>query len=87
MDHIGIDVHKRESQLYILAQGGEVIEQRIRSEAERFAAVLGTRPRAPIVMEASPTANGSPAASPVSSYCGRPRERVTQSTTPRRCGP
>jgi hypothetical protein len=25
MDHIGIDVHKRESQIYILAEGGEVI--------------------------------------------------------------
>ena len=31
MDHIGIDVHKRESQIYILAEGGEVIEQRIRT--------------------------------------------------------
>jgi hypothetical protein len=34
MNHIGIDVHKRESQIYILAEGGEVIEQRIRTEAE-----------------------------------------------------
>ena len=41
MDHIGIDVHKRDSQIYILAEGGEVIEQRIRTEPERFAAVLG----------------------------------------------
>jgi len=32
MDHIGIDVHKRESQIYILAEGGEVVEQRIRTE-------------------------------------------------------
>jgi len=53
MDHIGIDVHKRESQIYILAEGGEVIEQRIRTEAERFAAVLGSRPRARILIEAS----------------------------------
>ena len=37
MDHIGIDVHKRESQIYILAEDGEVIEQRIRTEPERFA--------------------------------------------------
>ena len=28
MDHIGIDVHKRESQIYIVAEGGELIEQR-----------------------------------------------------------
>ena len=53
MDHIGIDVHKRESQIYILAEGGEVMEQRIRTEPERFDAVLGSRPRARIVIEAS----------------------------------
>jgi transposase len=53
MDHIGIDVHKKESQIYILAEGGEVVEQRIRTEPERFAAVLGARPRARIRIEAS----------------------------------
>jgi transposase len=53
MDHIGIDVHKRESQIYILAEGGEVVEQRIRTEPERFGAVLGSRPRARILIEAS----------------------------------
>ena len=39
--------------VYILAEGGEVIERRIRTEPERFDAVLGTRPRARIVIEAS----------------------------------
>jgi transposase len=53
MDHIGIDVHKRESQIYLLAESGEVIERRIRTEPERFAAVLGARPRARILIEAS----------------------------------
>ena len=53
MDHIGIDVHKRESQIYILAEGGEIIERRIRTEPERFAAMLGGRPRARILIEAS----------------------------------
>jgi len=53
MDHIGIDVHKRDSQIYILAEGGEVVEQRIRTEPERFAAVLGARPRARLLIEAS----------------------------------
>jgi transposase len=53
MDHIGIDVHKKESQICMLAEGGELIEQRIRTEPERFAAVLGERPRARIVIEAS----------------------------------
>jgi hypothetical protein len=28
MDHIGIDVHKRDSQIYILAENGEIIERR-----------------------------------------------------------
>jgi len=32
MDKIGIDVHKRGSQIYILTAGGEVIERRIRTE-------------------------------------------------------
>ena len=53
MDHIGVDVHKRDSQIYILAEGGEVVEQRIRTEPERFAAVLGARPRARLLIEAS----------------------------------
>jgi len=46
-------VHKRDSQIYIVAEGGEFIERRIRTEPERFAVVLGTRPRARIVLEAS----------------------------------
>ena len=53
MDHIGMDVHKKESQLCILAEGGELIERRIRTEPERFAAVLGDRPQARILLEAS----------------------------------
>ncbi len=32
MDHIGIDVHKKESQICILAARGELIERRIRTE-------------------------------------------------------
>jgi len=53
MDHIGIDVHKKDCQLCILAEGGELIARRLRTEPERFAAVLGDRPRARIVIEAS----------------------------------
>ena len=48
MDHIGMDVHKKESQLCILAEGGELIERRVRTEPQRFAAVLRERPRARI---------------------------------------
>src|SRR6266508_1666925 len=53
MDHIGIDVHKKESQICILAEGGELLEQRIRTEPARFAAVLGARPRGRIVLASS----------------------------------
>lgn len=35
MDHIGIDVHKKESRICILADGGELIERRIRTEPAR----------------------------------------------------
>jgi len=52
MDHIGIDVHKRESQICIETAEGEVIEKRIRTERERFAEVFGKRPRAKILIEA-----------------------------------
>jgi hypothetical protein len=43
MENTGIDVHKRESQLCIITEQGEVVEQRIRTERGRFAEVLGTR--------------------------------------------
>ena len=53
MDHIGIDVHKRESQICILAEGGELIERRIRTEPQRFAEALGGRAPARILLESS----------------------------------
>jgi hypothetical protein len=42
MDHVGIDVHKRESQICILAEDG-VTEARIVTSPERFREVLGGR--------------------------------------------
>jgi transposase len=53
MDHVGIDVHKRESQICIVTADGEVIEKRIRTERDRFAAVFGERARSKILIEAS----------------------------------
>ncbi len=52
MDHVGIDVHKRESQICIETDEGEVLEKRIRTERERFEAMFGQRPRAKILLEA-----------------------------------
>ena len=53
MDTIGLDLHKRESQLCIGQEDGTVEERRIATTRERFAAVLGGRPRARILLEAS----------------------------------
>lgn len=53
MDCIGIDLHKRESQIYVLGDTGEVTECRVATSRERFAAVLGGRPPAKILLEAS----------------------------------
>jgi hypothetical protein len=49
MDTIGVDLHKRESQLCIGQADGTIIEQRIVTSRERFTAVLGHRPPARIL--------------------------------------
>lgn len=53
MDTIGVDLHKRESQLCILAPDGTASERRIATTRERFTAVLGNCPAARILLEAS----------------------------------
>lgn len=53
MDHIGMDVHQKDSQLCVLSEDGELLEQRIRTEAGRFREVLGSRPPARILIESS----------------------------------
>ena len=53
MDTIEFDLHKRESQLCILGEDGSVTERRITTSRERLTAVLGGRPRARILLEAS----------------------------------
>jgi transposase len=50
---IGLDLHKRESQLCILSEDGELAERRIATTRERFTATLGSRPRARVLLEAS----------------------------------
>lgn len=52
MEHVGIDLHKRESQICIETEQGEVIEQRIRTDRERLIAMFSSRPRARILIEA-----------------------------------
>lgn len=53
MEHVGIDLHKRQSQICILTEAGELIEQTVTTTRERFGAVLGPRSRARILVEAS----------------------------------
>lgn len=53
MDIIGIDLHKRESQLCTLGTDGSVTEQRIVTSRERFTAVFEHRAPARILIEAS----------------------------------
>jgi len=53
MDTIGLDLHKRESQLCIGHEDGSVEERRMVTSRERFTAVLGARGRARILLEAS----------------------------------
>lgn len=50
MDTIGLDLHKRESQLCILTEDGEVTERRIITSRERFTAVLGAGQAGPCVL-------------------------------------
>ena len=53
MDTIGIDLHKRESQVCILTDDGELVERRIATTRERLTAVLGARPASRVLLEAS----------------------------------
>lgn len=52
MEIIGLDLHKRESQLSIKTADGAIVERRIGTSREWLTAVLGQRPRARILLEA-----------------------------------
>jgi len=58
MDTIGLDLHKRESQLSIVTEDGELIERRIATSRESFTTVLGSRPPSRILLEASTRRRG-----------------------------
>ncbi len=53
MEIIGQDLHKRESQRSSKADDGTITDRRIATSRERFTAVLGGRPPARILLEAS----------------------------------
>jgi transposase len=53
MDHVGMDLGKKESQIAVLSETGELIERRIRTERDRLLQFFGDRPRSKVLMEAS----------------------------------
>ena len=53
MDHIGIDVHKKTSQVCLQTKEGELWERRVATTREALAKVFADRERAKILMEAS----------------------------------
>jgi transposase len=53
MDIVGLDLHKRASQLSSKADDGTITDRRIVTSRERLTAVFGDRPRARILLEAS----------------------------------
>jgi transposase len=53
MEHAGIDLGKRESQIAIITEAGELVEKRLRTERERLRRFFVDRPKLRILMEAS----------------------------------
>jgi hypothetical protein len=53
MAHVGLDLGKRESQIAILPEDGELIHRRIRTERPRLVEMFGRRPPAKVLLEAS----------------------------------
>jgi len=52
VDHIGMDLGKKESQIAVITEAGELIEQRIRTERVRLQEGFGGRPKAKVLLEA-----------------------------------
>jgi transposase len=53
MEYGAIDLDKRESQVRILSESGEVVDRRIQTTRDRFTAMFGARLRMRILLEAS----------------------------------
>ena len=53
MTYGAIDLHKKESQIRIVAEDGEVIDRRIATRRDAFTRLFGERPRMRVLLEAS----------------------------------
>src|SRR4030095_3236130 len=54
MEYGAIDLHKKESQIRILLEGGAIVDRRIATTRDRLTAVFWGRPRMRILLEAAP---------------------------------
>ena len=56
MVHVGVDLHKRTSQIAVLTEDGEIAQRRLANEPERLEAFFAQLPpRPPVAIEASGT--------------------------------
>src|SRR4030095_15134119 len=62
MEYGAIDLHKKESQIRILTEDGEIVDRRIATTRERVTAVFWGRPRMRILLEAAAARLRGPAA-------------------------
>lgn len=53
MEYIGIDIHKRKSQVCIITESGETIEKRVNSDRQDLGELFSERKRSRILVEAS----------------------------------
>ena len=53
MDHAAIDLHKKESQIRILTEAGEVVDRRVPTSRAAFTSVFGPRTGVRVLVEAS----------------------------------
>jgi transposase len=53
MEHVGMDLGKKESQIAIITEAGELIEKRMRTDRDRLVTYFKDRPKAKILIEAS----------------------------------
>jgi len=53
MEHVGMDLGKKESQIAVITEAGELVEKRKRTERERLTQYFKDRPMAKILIEAS----------------------------------
>src|SRR3954466_11891353 len=75
MDFLGFDLGKRSSQVGILTEDGELIERRIKTDREHISELLGSRPPARLLIEASTESEW------VARHLGEPSKLLRKSPT------